>query len=139
MAKKQVPSNAGGNVRGDIATRYGGERENTRGNGLWDRKKNARYKLEKIIQLTEAELEQLQNNSEAAAFDKRLAEAILKAKWSDLDGILTQVYGKPKEHVDLHVGTDSEATIITGFIIPKLPKQFIEADIEKQLGDGFDK
>jgi hypothetical protein len=119
------------------STRFGLPGANKRSDGLWDRKKNARYKLEKIIQLTEAELQELKDNPEAAAFDKRLAEAILKAKWSELDGMLTQVYGKPKEQVDLRLDA-GEAPIIAGFIIPKLPQQFIEGDIQKQLGDDFE-
>ena len=78
-----------------------GDNPENRNPGGWKKDATARYKLEQIIQMSDEELQGLIDNEEAAAFDKRLAHAVKNGQWRELEGMINQVYGKPKESVDL--------------------------------------
>lgn len=103
------------------------KRPQDRSNGCWKRSESARGKLEKIITLTEDELLRVSKDKNAPMFERKLADIILDASWPVLRDIMDQVYGKPKESVDLNSTVDS-GPLIKGFVIPTLPEDFIQLD-----------
>lgn len=72
-----------------------------RHNGAWKKEETARYKLELIIKMSESEVQELIDDPTTPVFDKRMAEAVQKGQWKEIEGMINQVYGKPKESVDV--------------------------------------
>lgn len=71
-----------------------------RHNGAWKKEDTARYKLEQMIKLPESELKKLAKDSSVPYFERKLAVCIANGEWKELEGIMNQVYGKPKETIE---------------------------------------
>lgn len=96
-----------------------------RSNGSWAKVDSPRYKLEQMMTYTEAELLALFDNEDTPLFEMRLAQAILDGTWPVLRDIMNEVYGRPKESIDILSGLDSQP-IVRGFVLPSLPGDFID-------------
>lgn len=72
-----------------------------RHNGAWKKEDSARFKLEQMMKLTAEELQDIMSDNSAPMFEGKLAEAIFEGRWKDIEGMINQVYGKPKESVDV--------------------------------------
>jgi len=94
-----------------------------RSNGHWKKSDSARYKLEKMMLLTEDELQAILGNGQSPLFEQKIAEAIMDGSWSILGGMINQVYGSPRSSVE--ISTESSEPLIKGFVIPVLPDNFI--------------
>lgn len=81
-------------------TQFGGPRANPRHNGAWKKEDTARYKLEQMLKLTEGELCSLAQNTDAPLFERKLATCIAKGQWKEIEGMMNQVYGAPKQQID---------------------------------------
>lgn len=77
------------------------DRPQDRGRGFWKREETARYKLELIIKMSDTEIQDLIEDPSTPVFDKRMAEAVQDGKWRELDGMINQIYGRPKESIDV--------------------------------------
>ncbi len=76
---------------------FGQPNGNPRNPGGWKKESTARYKLEKMLELTGEELVQIANDPEAPQFERRIATSLIKEKgWSTTASIINQVYGMPK-------------------------------------------
>ena len=71
-----------------------------RHNGAWKKEDTARYKLEKMMKLSEDELRKVASDKEAPLFERKLATCIAKGQWKEIEGMINQVYGKPKETIE---------------------------------------
>lgn len=71
-----------------------------RHNGAWKKTETARYKLEQMIKLTEQELEKISEDPNRSLFERKLATAIKKAQWKEIEAIINQVYGTPKQTIE---------------------------------------
>lgn len=71
-----------------------------RHNGAWKKEDTARYKLEQMLKLSEAELRSLTQDTEAPLFERKLATCIAKGQWREIEGMMNQVYGAPKQQID---------------------------------------
>lgn len=69
--------------------------------GLWKKEDTARYKLEKMMQMSESELHNVAKDPDAPLFERKLAIAISKSDWKVIDGMISQVYGSPKQTQDI--------------------------------------
>ena len=94
-----------------------------RSNGHWKKSESARYKLEKMMTLTEAELQAILDDPESPQFEQKIADAIMEGSWPTLRDMMNQVYGLPRSSVEIN--TDSTEPLIKGFVIPTLPEGFI--------------
>ena len=56
-----------------------------RHNGAWKKTETARYKLEQMIKLTEEELRKVAEDENKSLFERKLAIAIRKAQWKEID------------------------------------------------------
>jgi len=72
-----------------------------RHNGAWKKENTARYKLELLIQMSDEELDELIEDPSTPRFDKNMATAVKNGQWREIDSMINQVYGKPKESVDV--------------------------------------
>lgn len=90
------PMNRNPNGRGGF-----GDNPQNRNPGGWKKENTARYKLELLIQMSDSELDELIANEDTPRFDKNMAEAVREGKWREIDSMINQVYGKPKESVDV--------------------------------------
>lgn len=75
---------------------FGQPNGNPRHNGAWKKEDSARFKLEQMLKLSEAELKDLYLNKEAPLFERKLASCIQKGQWKEIEGMMNQVYGQPK-------------------------------------------
>ena len=79
---------------------FGQPNGNKRREGFWDIEASARYKLEQMLKLPEQELKELALDKEAPLFERKLATCIANGKWKELEGMMTQVYGLPKQKIE---------------------------------------
>lgn len=92
---------------------------NPRHNGAWKKEDTARYKLEQMLKLTSDELKKVATDDNAPLFERKLAQCIAKGNWKEIEGMMNQVYGQPKQKI--------ENTIIT-------PKPLV--DLTKRAKNG---
>lgn len=102
-ARKQANVKAGrGGVIPPVDKQFGQPNGNPRHNGAWKKEDTARYKLEQMLKLPEAELRSLAQDTEAPLFERKLATCIAKGQWKEIEGMMNQVYGFPKQQVENH-------------------------------------
>lgn len=90
--------------RGGVPTPPGFEAHpERRHNGAWKKEDTARYKLERMLELSEPELKELASDRDAPLFERKLATCIAKGNWKELEGMMTQVYGQPKQRIETTV------------------------------------
>ena len=77
-----------------------GDNPQNRHNGAWKKTDTPRYKLEKMMRLTEQEIKHIADDKDAPYFERKLAVAINKADWKTIESMMTQVYGQPKQTID---------------------------------------
>lgn len=100
-ATKQANVKAGrGGVIPPVDKQFGQPNGNPRHNGAWKKEDTARYKLEQMLKLSEAELRSLAQDTEAPLFERKLATCIATGKWREIEGMMNQVYGAPKQIVE---------------------------------------
>lgn len=74
-----------------------------RHNGAWKKEDTPRYKLEQMMKLSASELDEIIHNPDLPLFEQKLATAIKRGQWNEIERMITQVYGSPKETKDLTV------------------------------------
>lgn len=103
-ATKQANVKAGrGGVIPPVDKQFGQPNGNPRHNGAWKKEDTARYKLEQMLKLSEEELRSLASDREAPLFERKLATCIAKGQWKEIEGMMNQVYGAPKQQIDHNV------------------------------------
>ncbi|MBQ8984311.1 hypothetical protein IJ098_00430 [Candidatus Saccharibacteria bacterium] len=86
----------------NVAAQFGQPNGNPRHNGAWKKEDSARFKLEQMLKLSEAELRDIATDKEAPLFERKLANCIATGKWKEIEGMMNQVYGQPKQLVENH-------------------------------------
>ena len=72
--------------------------------GGWRKADTPRYKLEQMMKLSEPDLRKIAEDKDAPLFERKLATAIAKGQWREIKEMIQEVYGKPKESVDVTSG-----------------------------------
>lgn len=99
-ATKQAQVKAGnGGVVPPADKQFGKPNGNPRHNGAWKKEDTARYKLEQMLKMTEQELDDLATDINAPHFERKLAICIREGKWKEIEGMMNQVYGMPKQEI----------------------------------------
>ena len=83
-----------------VDKQFGKPGGNPRHNGAWKKEDSARFKLEQMLKLTEPELRDLAQDKDAPLFERKLATCIATGKWKEIEGMMNQVYGVPKQIVE---------------------------------------
>lgn len=100
-ATKQGNVKAGrGGIVPPVDKRFGQPNGNPRHNGAWKKEDTARYKLEQMLKLSEKELKQIAKDDEAPLFERKLAICIANGNWKEIEGMMNQVYGQPKQKIE---------------------------------------
>lgn len=97
-----------------IAHRFGGTKANPRHNGAWKKEDTARYKLEQMLKLPEDELKAVATDKDAPLFERKLAMCIAKGQWKEIEGMMNQVYGQPKQKIEQTVIAPKPLVDLTG-------------------------
>lgn len=120
-ATKQANVKAGrGGIVPPVDKRFGQPNGNPRHNGAWKKEDSARFKLEQMLKLSENELKDIALDKEAPLFERKLANCIAKGNWKEIEGMMNQVYGVPKQKI--------EQTVIA-------PKPLIDLTERKKNGE----
>ena len=90
-----------GGVVPPVERQFGQPNGNPRNPSGWKKEDTARYKLEKMMKLSEDELRKVAADKEAPLFERKLATCIAKGQWKEIEGMINQVYGKPKESFEV--------------------------------------
>lgn len=85
---------------------------NPRRSGMWDVSSTPRFKLEQMMKLGEDELRKVAESKDAPLFERKLAIAIRKGEWREIKEMIQEVYGKPKESVDLTTGGEPMTALV---------------------------
>ena len=109
--KKQSMRPGKGGMIPPVDRRFGQPNANPRSNGHWKKEDTPRYKLEKMMKLTETELANVAMNPDSPFFERKMAVAISRGDWTTIERMINQVYGTPKMSVE-HEGTFEVAQII---------------------------
>lgn len=117
-----------------------GDNPQNRSDGRWKKEESISYWYNKIGRMTDEQL----NNFKPANQNQRIAlRRILAALGNDelslknTKEITDRTEGKPRQDIDLNVESDEDISLIKGFVIPTLPANFIEKDIESQAGKQY--
>lgn len=86
----------------NVSAQFGQPNGNPRHNGAWKKEDTARFKLEQMLKLSESELRDIATDKEAPLFERKLANCIAAGKWKEIEGMMNQVYGQPKQLVENH-------------------------------------
>lgn len=77
-----------------------GDNPQNRNPGGWVKTDTPRFKLERMMKLSEPELKAVADDIDAPYFERKLATAIKKADWKVIREMTDQVYGQPKQTID---------------------------------------
>lgn len=89
-----------------------GDNPQNRNPGGWKKSDTARYKLEQMLKLSAEELKTVIKDSEAPLFERKLAEALIKSDWKVIREMTHEVYGTPKQSVDVTSGGEKIRTVV---------------------------
>lgn len=78
-----------------------GDNPQNRNPGGWKKEDTPRYKLEQMMKLSTAELQEIVDEPLYPAFEQKLAKAIIDGQWREIKEMIQEVYGKPQESVDV--------------------------------------
>lgn len=78
---------------------FGQPNGNPKGRGFWRKEDTPRYKLEKMMKMSEKELMEVCADKDAPLFEKKLASFISEGEWDEIRGMIQEVYGSPKSTV----------------------------------------
>ena len=105
----------GNTVAKDAGVDFGSMPEN-RHNGAWKKEDTPRFKLEQMMKLSADELRKVAESKDAPLFERKLATAINKGQWREIKEMIQEVYGKPKESVDMTSNGESVAVPVIRII-----------------------
>ena len=86
-----------GNKKPPKNRQFGQPEGNKQGRGFWKKEATARFKLERMMTLSEAEINAIRDDVDASYFERKLATCISNGDWAELQGMMNQVYGMPKQ------------------------------------------
>ena len=103
-------------AKGNIPPAGFNKHPENRHNGAWKKESTPRYKLEKMMELEEDELRAIAEDKKSPLFERKLAIAIRKGEWREIKEMIQEVYGKPKENIDLTSKGDKLNVALVEFV-----------------------
>lgn len=79
---------------------FGQPEGNKMAHGFWKKESTARYKLEQMMKLNKSDLSAIIKDADAPVFEHKLARCLLDGNWKEIEGMMNQVYGYPKQEVE---------------------------------------
>lgn len=87
-----------------------------RHNGVWKKEDTPRFKLEQMMKLSEEEVQAIADDVTAPFFERKLAKAITEGAWKEIEAMINQVYGQPKQQTDITTGGDKIQPLLVKFL-----------------------
>ena len=112
--KPESTLNNGNRINKD--TQFGGPKANPSHSGAWKKADTPRYKLEQMMKLSPAALDKVLADEEAPLFEHKLAEALKKGEWKQIESMVNQVYGTPKQTQDITTGGEKLQPLMVRFL-----------------------
>lgn len=97
-----------------------GDNPENRNPGGWRKEDTPRFKLEQMMKLSADDLRKVAEDKTSPLFEQKLAIAIKNGQWREIKEMIQEVYGKPKESVDLNNPDGSLAPVVR--IIDERPR-----------------
>lgn len=91
------------------ANQFGQPNANPRHNGAWKKEDTPRYKLEQMMKMNDVELLAVYNDKASPLFERKIAHALNKGDWKTIREMTHEVYGTPKQSVDMTTNGQSIA------------------------------
>lgn len=82
-------------------TQFGQPNGNPRNPGGWVKSDTPRFKLEQMMKMSADDLRKVAEDKSAPLFEQKIALAIKNGQWREIREMIQEVYGKPKESVDV--------------------------------------
>lgn len=101
----------GNTVAKDAGVDFGSKPEN-RHSGAWKKDDTPRYKLEQMMKLSEEELKKVATDIDAPYFERKIAIALNKGDWKTIREMVHEVYGTPKQTVDIDHRGDMNIALV---------------------------
>lgn len=89
-----------------------GDNPQNRNPGGWRKQDTPRFKLEKMMNLSMKDLEEIVRDEDAPLFERKLAKAIVEDDWKTYREMMHEVYGTPKQSVDVTSGGEKIKTVV---------------------------
>lgn len=89
-----------------------GDNPDNRNPGGWKKSDTPRFKLEQMMKLGDAELQDVIDNPQTPTFERKIATAVQSGEWREIREMIQEVYGKPKESIDLSNPDGSLAPVV---------------------------
>lgn len=89
-----------------------GDNPQNRNPGGWRKQDTPRFKLEKMMNLSIKDLEEIVRDEDAPLFERKLAKAVVENDWKTYREMMHEVYGTPKQSVDVTSGGDKIKTVV---------------------------
>ena len=89
-----------------------GDNPQNRNPGGWRKQDTPRFKLEKMMSLSIKDLEEIVRDEDAPLFERKLAKAVVENDWKTYREMMHEVYGTPKQSVDVTSGGDKIKTVV---------------------------
>lgn len=88
------------------------ERPQDRGRGFWKLEDTPRYKLEQMMKMPMKELLSIALDEDAPLFERKIAKCLADGDWKTVKEMIAEVYGTPKQSMDLTSGGDKIKTVV---------------------------
>lgn len=89
-----------------------GDNPQNRNPGGWRKEDTPRFKLEQMMKLDEEALLALAKDKKAPYFERMLALAMADKNWKTVKEMIHEVYGTPKQSLDVTSGGDKIKTVV---------------------------
>jgi hypothetical protein len=93
-----------------------GDHPENRNPGGWKKEDTPRFKLEKMMNMSYKQLQEIAVDEDAALFERKLAKCIADGDWKTIREMIAEVYGTPKSSVDLTSGGKELKQTLVQFI-----------------------
>ena len=116
MAHQQQTRDEKGRITGGTPPAGFNKHPENRHNGAWKKEDTPRFKLEQMMKLSADELRKVAEDKDAPLFEQKLAIAIKNGQWREIKEMIQEVYGKPKENIDLTSKGDKLNVALVEFV-----------------------
>lgn len=108
----ELKRNAKGQIIGGTPPAGFNKHPENRHNGAWKKEDTPRFKLEQMMKLSAEDLRKVAEDKSAPLFEQKMALAIKNGQWREIKEMIQEVYGKPKESVDVTSGGEPMTALV---------------------------
>ncbi|MBO7131948.1 hypothetical protein J6V85_01620 [Candidatus Saccharibacteria bacterium] len=101
---------------------FGQPNGNKQGKGFWKKENTPRFKLEQMLMMDENEIVGIINDKTRSLFERKVTKSLFNEEsFKGLELMINQVYGPPKQKIDLDYDNDEHYNI--SFVVKDFRKE----------------